>query len=54
MLHDDEHTLHNKVYGPTYVPYKEDGQHILLPQMTDYVTKRQSQDAFQFTPTRVM
>ena len=21
MPHDDKHTLHNKVYGPTYVPY---------------------------------
>ena len=31
----DENTLHKTVYGPTYVPYKEDGQKLLLPQTTD-------------------
>ena len=33
------HTLHKKVYGPTYVPYSEDGQKILLPQTTDMSRK---------------
>ena len=31
----DENTLHKTVYGPTYVPYNEDGQKLLLPQSTD-------------------
>ena len=31
---DNESTLHKKVYGPTYVPYSEEGQKILLPQTT--------------------
>ena len=34
----DENTLRKTVYGPTYVPYNEDGQKILLPQITDYVS----------------
>ena len=28
----DENTLRKTVYGPTYVPYNEDGQKLLLPQ----------------------
>ena len=35
--------MHKTVYGPTYVPYKEEGQKILLPQTTDMSRKRQSQ-----------
>ena len=31
----DENTLHRKVYGPTYVSYNEDGQKLLLLQITD-------------------
>ena len=31
----DENTLRKMVYGPTYVPYNEDGQKLLLPQTTD-------------------
>ena len=31
----DENTLRKTVYGPTYVPYNEDGQKLLLPQSTD-------------------
>ena len=31
----DHNTLQKLVYGPTYVPYNEDGQKKLLPQMTD-------------------
>ena len=35
----DNNTLHKMVYRPTYVPYKEDGQKILLPQTTDMSRK---------------
>ena len=35
----NESTLHKKVYGPTYVPYSEEGQKILLPQTTDMSRK---------------
>ena len=31
----DDNTLRKTVYGPTYVPYNEDGQKLLLPQTTD-------------------
>ena len=31
----DDNTLRKLVYGPTYVPYNEDGQKLLLPQTTD-------------------
>ena len=31
----DDNTLHKMVYRPTYVPYNEDGQKLLLPQTTD-------------------
>ena len=34
-----DHNTHKKVYGPTYVPYSEDGQNILLPQITDMSRK---------------
>ena len=34
-VNHDENTLHKMVYGPTYVPYNEDGQKLLLPQTTD-------------------
>ena len=34
VKHDDN-TLRKMVYGPTYVPYNEDGQKLLLPQTTD-------------------
>ena len=30
-----DNTLRKMVYGPTYVPYNEDGQKLLLPQTTD-------------------
>ena len=32
---NDNNILRKTVYGPTYVPFKEDGQKILLPQSTD-------------------
>ena len=35
----DENTLHKTVYGPTYIPYNEDGQKLLLPQTTDMSCK---------------
>ena len=35
----DENTLRKTVYGPTYVPYNEDGQKLLLPQITDMFRK---------------
>ena len=38
VKHDDN-TLHKMVYGPTYVPYNEDGQKLLLPQTTDMSRK---------------
>ena len=38
VKHDDN-TLCKMVYRPTYVPYKEDGQKILLPQTTDMSCK---------------
>ena len=38
VKHDDN-TLCKMVYGPTYVPYNENGQKILLPQTTDMSCK---------------
>ena len=35
----NDNTLHKMVYGPTYVPYNEDGQKLLLPQTTDMSRK---------------
>ena len=32
---NDDNILRKTVYGPTYVPFKEEGQKILLPQSTD-------------------
>ena len=36
---NDDNMLQKTLYGPTYVPYKEDGQKILLPQSTDMSQK---------------
>ena len=36
---NDDNMLRKSVYGSTYVPYKEDGQKILLPQSTDMSQK---------------
>ena len=36
---DNENTMRKIVYGPTYIPFKEDGQKILLPQSTDMSRK---------------
>ena len=38
-VNHDENTLRKMVYGPTYVPYNEDGQKLLLPQTTDMSQK---------------
>ena len=38
VKHDDS-SLRKLVYGPTYVPYNEDGQKLLLPQTTDMSRK---------------
>ena len=38
-VNHDENTLHKMVYGPTYVPYNEHGQKLLLPQTTDMSRK---------------
>ena len=38
VKHDDN-TLRKMVYEPTYVPYNEDGQKLLLPQTTDMSRK---------------
>ena len=34
-VNHDDNTLRKMVYGPTYVPYNEDGQKLLLSQTTD-------------------
>ena len=34
-VNTDDNTLRKMVYGPTYVPYNEDGQKLLLLQTTD-------------------
>ena len=36
---DNENTIRKIIYRPTYVPFKEDGQKILLPQSTDMSRK---------------
>ena len=38
-VNHDENTLCKMVYGPTYVPYNEDGQKLLLLQTTDMSRK---------------
>ena len=45
----DDNTLHKMVYGPTYVPYNEDGQKTVVAANYRYVTKRQSEIVIQFT-----
>ena len=38
-VNHDDNTLHKMVYRPTYVPYNEDSQKLLLPQTTDMSQK---------------
>ena len=47
---DTENTVHKKVYGPTYVPYSEDGQSILLPQTTDMSRKENLKLLYNTSP----
>ena len=35
----EDNTLCRTVYGPTYIPYNDDGQKLLLPQITDMSRK---------------
>ena len=42
--------MHKTVYGPTYVPYKEEGQKILLPQTTDMSRKDNLKQLFNSQP----
>ena len=44
----DDNTLRKKVYGPTYVPYNEDGQKLLLSQTTD-MSRKDNLKLIQFT-----
>ena len=48
-VNHDDNTLRKMVYGPTYVPYNEDGQKLTVATNYRYVTKRQSQTIIQFT-----
>ena len=48
-VNHDDNTLRKMVYGPTYVPYNEDGQKLLFAANYRYVTKRQSKIVIQFT-----
>ena len=38
-VNHDDNTLRKMVYGPTYMPYNEDGQKLLVPQTTDMSRK---------------
>ena len=42
--------MHKIVYGPTYVPYKEEGQKILLPQTTDMSQKDNLKQLYNSQP----
>ena len=48
---ENDHTnLHKIVYGPTYVPFKEEGQKILLPQTTDMSRKDNLKQLYNSQP----
>ena len=49
-IENDHATLHKRVYGPTYVPYKEEGQKILLPQTTDMSRKDNLKHSYNSQP----
>ena len=49
-LENDDNTLQKTVYRPTYVPYKEDGQKILLPQTTDMSRKDNLKQLYNSQP----
>ena len=46
----DDNTLRKTVYGPTYVPFKEDGQKILLPQTADMSCKDNLKQLYNSQP----
>ena len=46
----DDNTLRKRIYGPTYVPYKEHGQKILLPQSTDMSHKDNLKQLYNLQP----
>ena len=46
----DENRLCKTVYGPTYVPYKEDSQKILLLQITDISCKDNLKQLYNSQP----
>ena len=41
---------HKVIYGPTYVPYKEEGQKLLLPQTTDMSRKDNLKQLYNSQP----
>ena len=47
---NDDNILRKTVYGPTYVPFKEDGQKILLPQSTDMSRKENLKHLYNSQP----
>ena len=47
---DNENTLRKTVYGPTYVPFNETGQKILMPQSTDMSQKDNLKHLFNTHP----
>ena len=47
---DTENTVRKTVYGPTYVPFNENGQKILLPQSTDMSQKDNLKHLFNAQP----
>ena len=47
---NDDNMLRKTLYGPTYVPYKEDGQKILLPQSTDMSRKDNLKHLYNLQP----
>ena len=48
---ENDHTnIHKIVYGSTYVPYKEEGQKILLPQTTDMSRKDNLKQLYNSQP----
>ena len=47
---NNDNMLRKTVYGPTYVPYREDGQKILLPQSTDMSRKDNLKHLYKSQP----
>ena len=47
---NDNVQMHKILYGPTYVPHKEEGQKLLLPQTTDMSQKDNLKPLFNVQP----